>query len=498
MIVCCLLVIGVLLSPATAAVGAVETPYGIETGPSNVAVLAGESVTLTCRTDGVSGSNIRWAEFITNPSGALISDGSIIVPSHPNYDRYQIITDETGRTFSLKISNVVLNDAGFYMCMDSNAALPSTFRLGAQLVVIAAPPTCTQTFPTDGFTIEGQYYTAECLLSYRAWEGIAPLMTWIGPETFQQVSFTTNTSVYAGMQFNAERSMAGQNWVCKTNFTTKGFDRAPDTALNAPSWQHFSPTNLINVHWPPVNLTVKPAQTVFEVDDTITCEADANPQAVYIWQSLRTSEIWYNNPVTLRSDMVGYQMMRCTARNVLQEVSYSRDIFVEVTVNAATTTPLPTTTTTTTAPAWAECSDITGRWEAVNPNASICITVDHANNAQLIGLYRNGSDTFWLQLIGKTREGMYGESGWTVLWPSPSVGVSSFAVECSRCYGVDQLVARGISRSTNDNYFCGYGGGVRSSTTYTFHRAPLSWPCSASYEELLSNAELAGQGVLRA
>ena len=57
----------------------------------------------------------------------------------------------------------------------------------------------------------------------------------------------------------------------------------------------------------------------------------------------------------------------------------------------------------------------------------MCLTVDHANDARLIGLMMNGSDTYWLQLTGRTREGKYDELGWVIIWPSTSIGVSSFA-----------------------------------------------------------------------
>jgi hypothetical protein len=72
-------------------------------------------------------------------------------------------------------------------------------------------------------------------------------MTWTGPEPFQQASLVTNNSVWSGVQFTVSRTMAAQNWVCKTNFTTAGFI-APDSASNVPTWQYLSPTNQIFVY----------------------------------------------------------------------------------------------------------------------------------------------------------------------------------------------------------------------------------------------------------
>jgi hypothetical protein len=477
--------------------GSIPNQLGVEFGPDNVAVLAGDTTTLSCVTDGVANSNVRWYEYVTNPSGVLVSDGSTLLPSHPNYDRYELVLSDL-RTFGLKINNINLNDAGYYQCQDSNAAPPSTTRLGAQLVVIEALPNCTRSYPADGFTIEGQYHTAECIIGYRASAGIAPLMTWSGPTPFEQGTLTTNTTVWAGISFYVDRNMAAQNWICKTNFTTSGFS-APDSATNAPTWQHLDPTNQIFVYWPPTNVVVTPIQASYEIGQTITCSADAYPEATFQWQSLRNSELWFSESFTIREDMVGYQLMRCTARNTIQGFDYTRDQFLDVYVNGPTTTPTTTVApTTTTPPPWADCPDITGRWEAVNPNASVCITVDHTNNANLVGLYRNGSDTFWLQLTGKTREGKYGESGWAVIWPSTSVGVTSFAVECHSCYGVDQLLVNGVSRTRKDSSFCSSGGTVNDTPTYTFYRVPISWPCSASVATMETNVELADQGLLRA
>jgi len=485
----------VLLSPALG--DSIPNQLGIEFGPDNVAVLLGDSNTLPCTTDGVANANIRWYEYVTDPNGVLVSDGGVLITSHPNYDRYELVLDDS-RTISLKINDIVLEDAGYYQCQDSNAAPPATINRGAQLVVIGALPNCTQSYPEDGFVIEGQYYTAECIVGYRASPGIAPLMTWTGPGPFQTGSVVTSSTVWSGISFTADRSMAAQNWLCKTNFTTDGFN-APDSASNAPTWQHIDPTNQVFVYWAPTNVIASPIQAAYEIGQTITCTADAYPDATFTWQSLRNSEVWNSDSFETREDMVGYQLMRCTARNTILGYSYTKDYFLDVYINAPTTTPTTTPApTTTTPPPWADCPDITGRWESVNPNASVCITVDHNDNANLIGLYRNGSDTFWLQLTGKTREGKYAESGWAVIWPRTSIGVTSFAVECVTCNGVDTLLANGVSRTTKDGSSCSAGGNSKDTPTYTFYRAPISWPCSASTTSMAANMELASQGLLHA
>jgi hypothetical protein len=493
-IVACLSLVCLLHSSVSSAS---PSQHGIEVSPDNVAVVVGSTTVLNCASDGVATANIRWTEFVTSEDGVIISDGNTTMSSHPNSDRYALIMPDD-RTFSLQISDIVLEDAGYYQCQDTNAAPPSIVRRGAQLVVLEADPNCTQSYPEDGFTIEGQYHTAECTVFFRAASGMAPMMTWFGPEPFTQGSITTNVSVWSGIEFYVERSMSSQNWLLKTNFTTPG-STAPDSATNAPDYEHITPTNQIFVHWPPQNMTATPTKASYEIGEEVTCWADAFPTANYVWQSLRTSEFWYSDKFTTTESMIGYQLMRCTAMNNLDGYDYTRDLFLDVYVNGptttTTTTPAPTTTTP---PAWAPCGDLTGRWEAANPDAVACLVVDNDNNGLITGLYRNASDTYWLQLTGKTREDKYDELGWAVIWPTTYIGVSSYAAECHSCYGEDILMANAISRTSKDAEFCADGGTVTDSPTYTFHRVPLAWPCSNSLSEMRANIAMSNRGAVAA
>ena len=73
-----------------------------------------------CRSDNLHDSpRIMWAEFATNPSGAIISDGTTILPGYINQDRYRIIHD-TDDQYDLEITNLVLEDGGLFVCQDVN------------------------------------------------------------------------------------------------------------------------------------------------------------------------------------------------------------------------------------------------------------------------------------------------------------------------------------------------------------------------------------------
>lgn len=467
---------------------------GLEFGPQNVADYVGTTFVLQCITDGVPGANVRWFEFVTDPAGSLISDGTMVMPGHPNAARYQILTDGA-RSFNLQISSSVIADGGYYMCQDSNASPPAFVQFGAHLVIIEAPPNCTTTMRNDGYVIEGQYYSAECNIRFRATEGrgIAVNMFWTGPPPYNPGYAATNVSAWSGVGFTSTRTQDTQSFQCWMNFTTQGFI-GPDSATNAPTWNTIFPFNQMFVHWAPTNMTAYPIQASYEIGDTITCWADAFPSPSYMWQSLRTSQQWFTQSFTTTVDMVGYQLMRCQARNTMIGYDYTKDYFLDVYVNAPTT-PVTTTTpaTTTTPPPVSPCPDLTGRWEATFPNASLCLTIDHTNqDGALFGLLRNGSDTYWLQISGRTREGQYDELGWSAIWPSSSIGVSSYAAECHRCYGNEILLADAISRTTKDSVFCAAGNDVIKSQTYTYSRVKTSWPCSSSASQMLKNVRDAG------
>lgn len=94
---------------------------------------------------------------------------------------------------------------------------------------------------------------------------------------------------------------------------------------------------------------------------------------------------------------------------------------------ALTTTPTTTPpTTTTTPPAQSNCGDLTGRWQSSDPDATLCLIVNH-DDGSLDGMFRNASETFWLRVTGKTRQEDYSESAFVLIWPANAIGVTSFA-----------------------------------------------------------------------
>jgi hypothetical protein len=103
---------------------------GILSGPENAAVYATADVTFRCQA--TPGDRVQWHEYATNPSGALISDGVDLSPTHPNYARFTLEASVTEGTYNLTVSSTVLEDGGVFECSDENTG---TYKR-AQLVVI--------------------------------------------------------------------------------------------------------------------------------------------------------------------------------------------------------------------------------------------------------------------------------------------------------------------------------------------------------------------------
>ena len=98
-------------------------------------------------------------------------------------------------------------------------------------------------------------------------------------------------------------------------------------------------------------------------------------------------------------------------------------LHTDYTTQPPMTTPYPQTTTI---PEVGVCSDLSGRWESTEAiEASLCLTVDNTANGFTIGLFRNHTDTFWIEVVGRTQVDNYAQIGFAGIWPG-FVGVSGF------------------------------------------------------------------------
>jgi hypothetical protein len=467
-------VLGVVKQSKTIA----TSPLYIETGPSNNAVHLGSTVTLTCRIapGTVDTAVVQWWEYGTNPNGAQISDMNVLLPGHPNRQRYSMIMDSPEQ-YDLMIRDIEPIDGTYFKCMDTNADPINQKQLGAQLVVIVSQPNCTTTM-TSSIVLEDEYHTAECRMYFQASEGVYPHMFWTGPDPYVQASSQTNVSVWSGVSFTVTRSMDTQLYQCKTNFTEQGFD-SPDSASNVPTWSYTYRTPQLLVHWGPKNMYHTPDQTRYDVNTVVTCHADAFPAASYFWQNVDSGEVWGSQSFRITETLVGTHRMRCHAENYINNILYYNDLFFDMTVNPVPTTQTPgASTTTTTPPDEAYCRDLTGRWQASNPKATMCIWVDYANNGVMSGMMRNGTETYWLDLYGRVQLNTFDQGGFSAVAPG-EIGVTAYVLECKACFGVETMLVSQLQRSETSMETCGDPGQSLILPDFTFYRVDNAPPCSA-------------------
>jgi len=444
---------------------------GITAGPENDAVYAFSSVTFRCIA--TPGDRIQWVEYVTNPNGIIISDGAVLIPDHPNFDRYELFADAAAGIYNLTITSTIVADGGLYECKDENTG---TSR-GAQLVVIEKAPNCTTTWPPTNFVIEGFRYTVECNIYYRASADIWPSTSWSGAGTFNQLTVNQSDTVLTGINFDAQKEQDAGYFMLTTFFTESGFG-GENNAGNVPVFQHIYRTPTIFVRWSPQNIEYSPSKTSYEIGDVLTCTADANPLPSYVWTDVLANVDYASQTFTITEAMVGPAIFRCQVTNLVG----SANVFINTTVNPITTPTTPTTTPTTTpVPAVANCKDITGRWEfvrAADSKAVLCIYVDGTQNGYISGLFWNDTktETYYMDIVGRTRNNIYDETGIVGIWPL-SIGVSAFAIECQSCFGEETLLLNVVSRQYQDVGSCGIGDNVLTGVQYDLKRVPYSYPC---------------------
>lgn len=524
-------------------------PFAIEGGPMNLADYVGAIVTLTCSSDTSSGQRVVWTEYATNPSGETISDNEIIVPSHPNAARYEIVHG-TSTQYDLVIHNIVLADGGTYRCEDANSGPPT---VQAELIVLESAPICNTTVGLNGIVMENQLHTAECFINFQG--NLAPKMNWTGPSPFQVAEVPSEMSLWSGISFVVIRSMDGYRYECLTFFSDYAISEPPPegSATNPPSFTSSHPFVVLDVNWGPKNMYIFPQQDNYQIGDVVTCQADASPAPSYQWQNMRTLDVIAAQSFTVTADFEGLTTtMRCIAQNVIQEVIYTGNLFTNITVlrptTPPTTTPTPTTptpttptsttptpttptsttntptptanattattptlstststplstpspttastsntsnptpqtdstadlstsdanggSTTTADPDDLSCGDLTGRWQSNDPSATLCLEVIDYVRGEIYGLMRNGTDSTFVEIVGRATPEKFDIVGWSGLWPD-NIFVASFVAECHRCDGDEVLIANPLSRTIRVSPACGVSGPIRQGETFEFFR----------------------------
>jgi hypothetical protein len=440
--------------------------------PLNHAALVGDTVVLRCSANDIPpATRITWTEFTTTPGGIIITDNYNVSVSHPNRERYQILTDITRTQFYLQITNVQLNDGGKYLCSDLQAIGPVTIRGYAELVVLETDPVCIDFTSITGNVVEGWSYSSECLTTFKG--NIAPVMTFTGPLPFSINASTTDTTVWSWIRFTAASHMEGQAYECNTKF--EELTDVEDTqASNAPDYTHHHPGTPLSVVWPPRETAIQPIQMYYNIGDILKCSTNSKPVATFRWGIYRTLEDFDGETLEVTPDFEGLTtLVRCDARVIIEGSETIDFVHINVTVPSVTTPTVATTTPVpTTPPAISECDDPTGQWTAYNPDALACLEMDNRGN--LLTLIRNGSDLFFLAGNGKTVVGDYKHIGFTGMWPDGQ-GTAGFVGECHKCMGVEVILLSGLKRNKYSSDECGQSAGTNLSRLYVMTRSGA--PC---------------------
>lgn len=436
--------------------------------PLNTVAEVGSTVTLTCGVINPSvPHSVQWFEYAYGSNGNLISDNEFVL-GHPEAARYRIDTTVPGH-YDLVISDVRLLDGGTYMCIDMQTSSANKRQHAASLTVVGLEFNCTTTINENGVVLDLSYHTNDCILDYKG--TIIPNMTWSGLGPFTQAYVATDHNIWAGMQFTVTRAMNTRAHQANAYFSDYFLPVDANTASNVPIYEkvHIGPQMF--VYWGPVSLQASPIKEAYEPGDILTCTADGFPAPTFNWANMRTLEFFEGSTVRVDESWRGFnQTMRCQARNLIEGITYSDNIFINVDVppitSPTTTTPAPITTTP---PAVSDCRDLTGTWVSTAPTAAaLCVRLNLESSGLLTGLLRNHTDTYWVDIVGRAQSNRFDQVGFNGIWPY-NIGVSSFIGECHRCFGEEQLLVNVISRSEGSP--CGVSGETRYTTQYLFTRS---------------------------
>jgi len=240
-----------------------------------------------------------------------------------------------------------------------------------------------------------------------------------------------------------------------------------------PSYSQTFTTQPLTVFWGPQNTYVEGLKQNYEVGDNITCHTDANPEAYYMWQNIRTLDVFGDRQTyTVTEDLRGTnQSMRCQVQNIIHGFVWSDNVFIPLNVpGPIIETTTPATTPTTAPPAQAPCSEFTGHWVSKDPDADLLLEmVPGSNIGEVRGIMRNTTETVWVEVVGTARISDWAYLGLSAIWPISS-GVTGMSGECHRCHGVEVLISDGMTRASAQSPSCGQGSIPNPYSPYRFTR----------------------------
>jgi len=315
--------------------------------PSAVTVaLVGERITMRCSTDSTE-APVCWSH---KPVGKTTYTRTLFVNDKIRVQRCDIqrststavgndTSPRAGRAFDLVIRSVEAQDAGMYMCRDHNNRGHDNGV--AELIVFQSdsftclPSNDSTDRDTATLTCGVEYIGAsntsslQYLVGFR-WSDAAGDHVTVSNESRIERSVTSNNTVNRRvLESTAIVSTVSRECCYKCMLTPAMTGNTNWTVTRGCGW----PITTMNV-FPVRNVRIEPRFVgTALVGDNIACEADGEPRPEYSWTELPTGLVTSTGPELTLTE-TGNHEYRCTAKNVVQNITYveSADFKLSVTV----------------------------------------------------------------------------------------------------------------------------------------------------------------------
>lgn len=293
----------------------------IQQGPSNMAVVVGSRMTMTCQVDPSAVRSVDW--YFTGfgrHDRRLINRGGAV--SKANFDEFAVDGAVPGQR--LTTESVRLQHAGLYTCSVTDRSSESNVVASAQLTVLASNPVCAAetTIVRENDTIE-----MSCVVNYSgSWE---PVIEWKQHVTPNDVTGSVVTdgrsdtivrgnAVTGRVLIRANINRPNSRYSSRTFFRSF-VHRLNATATNVPDYAYSWTSPVVQVTFGPNDLVVRPrdTRTTFNPGNQLNCSASANPAAVIRWKNLETGEVVHGPEFVVTDSMARSEPHRlvCIARN---------------------------------------------------------------------------------------------------------------------------------------------------------------------------------------
>jgi ATP-dependent protease HslVU (ClpYQ) peptidase subunit len=289
---------------------------GQSAGPNAVVVINGQTM-LDCNTNDLSLSNWRHSPDGTNNFITISFGCGLITGNDAAYYRTELIG---GNICRLTIANVTMQQAGVYNCYDGASTLYKS-------LVTVIDPVASVVVYNQSEVVESDQLNISCGINYNGPGSPAPSLrpspywTTSPGQIFASVISHPSTKVVTVVATVTVQKPTVPVFQCGTVFEITGNTSGYNSTAPADSFAVGSTTE-IDVQYPvetmSISSTVPLEDKCISKPETLTCTADANPPAQYIWLDLKNNT---NTTGAVLSISSGGEF-QCTASNSIRSQTY--------------------------------------------------------------------------------------------------------------------------------------------------------------------------------